>query len=1000
MLSPTVPLREMQNENAFSVAQEAENQKDELKKQRTNYIKKVSLLKKEMKVLKEQRNDLTSGEAPPSPTTKNFIEENDRLQVQIKKKLDTIENVIDMLNGIIGDEEAEEEQEETPKSQPEQSNSKSGQATGTSTTSDSSADSFDSSSSSSSSSDSSSEAEGEADNDNDTNSPTDRLKACAIQSMKAKQAAASKQADPAQNCNLVFFDPEQHWCESCNAFPKTARDYLKHLHAEEHMNRETVETPWHVGIDHDPFPTIDKAPVKRVPVRGLQFLVPASAWYCKLCSVWIGDLHCASAHLKSRMHANRYDLFLKKQPNYESEWHSKREKAQQQQKESEEVKQKKADEKVSKKRKKKSSDKKKKKRKHSKKHKRNATSTSSSTADSSSSDEEEHSKQQPKKEPVDAATATINAASIRVAMRKQEGPQEVAQPQVAPPPPPIIKDAFNADKRGKWTSSANEDGKVEEQKKRDDAMLQQWNPVISESEKKIIEDLKGKLKNKLRPGAESKSNSSAAVEEKPKRALSKRRSNSRGRSDRSERERRDRERDRERERDRDRDRERERRDRERDRDRERRRVRSSRSRSRGNRRSRSRDTRRRRSRSRQRSEERVERVERPVVKHSEFRPRAQPAPAKSTEPKKEKKEPPAKPKSTSAGGKKLPFIGKMPVLKKQPTVAPAIAAGYAEAAVYTNGVGLENAGLVPPPPPPPGGMSMSAATRAAAPTAAQIQMAMMEDVYGNAPPFHPDAGMMMDYDELMPDPVQFANLMTNCPPPPPPGGDSAGASSLDAEQMQEDAAEEDVLPPGIDEVEPDHMSQPLATTTATEDDGVLPQDFAEALDIIFPTERAGDEEADGNSNVNNVPQTITTIVEDEPVLDEQNLHDLAKQGIHLVSIDGNAKRSSIDEQLMEESSQTLDEAPALPLVNGNAATPQQIPMPATPPPPATTTTTEVAITTELKLKEREQLQLEVGDIPQPPDSPTDSEKLRRQAELEELAMLGIDSSDMAAQYAL
>lgn len=68
-----------------AVAQEAENQKEELKKQRTNYVKKVSLLKKEMKVLKEQRDDLTAGDAPPSPTTKNFIEENDRLQVGLHK---------------------------------------------------------------------------------------------------------------------------------------------------------------------------------------------------------------------------------------------------------------------------------------------------------------------------------------------------------------------------------------------------------------------------------------------------------------------------------------------------------------------------------------------------------------------------------------------------------------------------------------------------------------------------------------------------------------------------------------------------------------------------------------------------------------------------------------------------------------------------------------------------------------------------------------------------
>lgn len=298
--------------------------------------------------------------------------------MQIKKKLDTIENVIDMLNGIIGDEEADEEPEIMPKKEPEPPIIKLAQPTASaaSTTSDSS-DSSDSSSSSSSSSESSTEDE---ENGTGDGSPTNRLKNRAIKTMKAKQRQIAPPAKPAapqaQNYNYVFFDPEQHWCESCSVFPKTARDYLKHLHAEEHMNRETMETPWHVGIDHDPYPTFDKAPIKRVPVRGLQFLVPASAWYCKLCCVWIGDLHCASAHLKSRTHANRYDvsvhnfgrfnsfhisnfqlqLFMKKQPNYESEWLSKRERAQQQQKESEEAKLKKAkkeEDKTSKKRKKK-----------------------------------------------------------------------------------------------------------------------------------------------------------------------------------------------------------------------------------------------------------------------------------------------------------------------------------------------------------------------------------------------------------------------------------------------------------------------------------------------------------------------------------------------------------------------------------------------------------------------------------------------------------------------
>lgn len=63
------------------MAQEAENQRDELKKQRTSYLKKTAVLKKELKMLKEQRKDLHSGKAPASPTTKGFIDENEKLQV-------------------------------------------------------------------------------------------------------------------------------------------------------------------------------------------------------------------------------------------------------------------------------------------------------------------------------------------------------------------------------------------------------------------------------------------------------------------------------------------------------------------------------------------------------------------------------------------------------------------------------------------------------------------------------------------------------------------------------------------------------------------------------------------------------------------------------------------------------------------------------------------------------------------------------------------------------
>lgn len=34
--------------------------------------------------------------------------------------------------------------------------------------------------------------------------------------------------------NIVYFDSEIHWCNVCNVFPKTAKDYLNHLHTTRH----------------------------------------------------------------------------------------------------------------------------------------------------------------------------------------------------------------------------------------------------------------------------------------------------------------------------------------------------------------------------------------------------------------------------------------------------------------------------------------------------------------------------------------------------------------------------------------------------------------------------------------------------------------------------------------------------------------------------------------------------------------------------------------------
>lgn len=138
----------------------------------------------------------------------------------------------------------------------------------------------------------------------------------------------------------------------------------------------------------------------------------------------------------------------------------------------------------------------KKKKKKSKKRHRHSSSSSSSSSEESSVHES------PERKPVDGKIVDTST-SIRVAMRNahnappprvhlkpKSDDEETAntggwtvvqpEPKAAPPKPPTI--------------SAN----GEAQNRRDEAMISQWTPVpvISEKEKQLFEQLKGKMKNR------------------------------------------------------------------------------------------------------------------------------------------------------------------------------------------------------------------------------------------------------------------------------------------------------------------------------------------------------------------------------------------------------------------------------------------------------------------------------------------------------------------------
>lgn len=313
------------------------------------------------------------------------------------------------------------------------------------------------------------------------------------------------------------------------------------------------EIPWHDHLVKDDMPTYPNAPTKRTPIRGLQFFVPSTAWYCKLCSFWIGDLHCASSHLKSQTHAREYEKFVGKNPLFENEWLEERQKAfdshcdresdriqkviappsppvisSQKQKQTapptpqiapfvnasnrslfdgiplqinqrtkETVKDVTASEEIEKKKGSKKKKKEKKKRKKSKKKHRHSSSSSSSSSEDSSAASGSPERKTSTERAFDSTTSirvamrnAVNAAPPRAHLKPKSDDEEaqdvggwtVVQPEARaiPPKPPTI--------------SAN----GEEQNRCDEAMLSQWTPlpVISEKEKQLFEQLKGKLKDR------------------------------------------------------------------------------------------------------------------------------------------------------------------------------------------------------------------------------------------------------------------------------------------------------------------------------------------------------------------------------------------------------------------------------------------------------------------------------------------------------------------------
>ncbi|VEN36928.1 unnamed protein product [Callosobruchus maculatus] len=441
-----------------AVAKEMEQQKAQLTKQREEYVRKVSVLRKELDQLRLQKTQLMGSNRSSDKDLANILKENDKLQSEIQGKMKAIQNVIEMLSSIIKDGKSVADLEaslneeahvvETAKSStPEKSRSSYSHSHKSMTP--------------------------EVTHHRDSRGDQQRAKS------RGRSKSRGRTRSPERVC-YVHYDTGLHWCRLCDEFPETAKDFLLHLQEKDH--REMVKendvdlTPWHKLAAEELLPSDENAPKKRVPIKGLQFFISAPSWYCKLCDVWIGDLHCASHHLKSVSHFQNYENFVSQNPHWEMEWLKDRELAMSRKGANS------SDSDDSKKRRKRkfshdvASSKDKKKKKRSKRKRKDSTDSSSSSSSSDSSSD----------------SNTDTSKSIRVAMRNMKQVQSI----------------MNEDLSSRWSvleklveehkKKEERDRRERESEEKDDTLINQWMTVSQppEKDKKLLESLKDRMKQK------------------------------------------------------------------------------------------------------------------------------------------------------------------------------------------------------------------------------------------------------------------------------------------------------------------------------------------------------------------------------------------------------------------------------------------------------------------------------------------------------------------------
>ncbi|XP_054718014.1 uncharacterized protein LOC129227471 [Uloborus diversus] len=133
-----------------------------------------------------------------------------------------------------------------------------------------------------------------------------------------QESVKTTESEPESSVVYNFFDSGNHWCQHCNKAFATIPMLLQHFHIPGHPPCfDFMKKPWHSKEKESPNPDQLKD-AKLESVKGVEFLVPVSGFYCSLCHKTFPDANFAEKHVKSHDHFLKYKTHIKENPVYEN----------------------------------------------------------------------------------------------------------------------------------------------------------------------------------------------------------------------------------------------------------------------------------------------------------------------------------------------------------------------------------------------------------------------------------------------------------------------------------------------------------------------------------------------------------------------------------------------------------------------------------------------------------------------------------------------------------